>query len=113
MNEPVVGIDLGTTNTVVAALGEGGAEVLRDERGSALLPSAVALDEGGLLLVGAAAAERLAKNFNHIASRRSQRPALCLLRLRRASPAISPCDMDPRTDRARPPVGAGVEGRRA
>lgn len=61
MNEPVVGIDLGTTNTVVAALGEGGAEVLRDERGSALLPSAVALDEGGLLLVGAAAAERLAR----------------------------------------------------
>lgn len=62
MNEPLLGIDLGTTNTVVAVLAEGGAEVLRDSGGRALLPSAVALDEHGMLLVGVAAAERLARS---------------------------------------------------
>lgn len=62
MKEPVLGIDLGTTNTVVAVLGEDGAEVLRDGAGRALLPSAVALDEHGILLVGLAAAERLARS---------------------------------------------------
>ncbi|GDX79666.1 molecular chaperone HscC [Deltaproteobacteria bacterium] len=61
MTDRVIGIDLGTTNTVVAVLGERGAEVLRDEAGSALLPSAVAIDEAGMLLVGAAAAARLAR----------------------------------------------------
>ena len=33
-----VGIDLGTTNSVVAVARDGKAEVLRDERGRALLP---------------------------------------------------------------------------
>jgi molecular chaperone HscA len=37
-----VGIDLGTTNSVVAVAREGKTEVLRDERGRSLLPSVVA-----------------------------------------------------------------------
>ncbi len=40
-----VGIDLGTTNTVVAIARDGAAEVLRDDKGRALLPSVVAYGE--------------------------------------------------------------------
>ena len=40
----VVGIDLGTTNSLVAFMGEGGPEVIRDERGEALVPSIVYYD---------------------------------------------------------------------
>jgi molecular chaperone HscA len=45
-----VGIDLGTTNSVVAVAREGKAEVLRDERGRALLPSVVSY--GAEVVVG-------------------------------------------------------------
>ncbi len=56
----VVGIDLGTTNSLVAFTGEGGPEVIRDERGNALVPSIVYYDtEQGQLLVGDEARERL------------------------------------------------------
>jgi molecular chaperone HscC len=61
VSDPVIGIDLGTTNTVVAALGPDGPVVLRDAHGAALLPSAVAVDDAGNLLVGAAAAARLGR----------------------------------------------------
>lgn len=44
-----VGIDLGTTNSLVASVRNGVAEVLRDEDGQALLPSAVRyLPDGGV-----------------------------------------------------------------
>ena len=36
-----VGIDLGTTNSLVASVISGTAEVIRDEEGAALLPSVV------------------------------------------------------------------------
>src|SRR6185503_4463883 len=56
----VVGIDLGTTNSLVAFTGEGGPEVIRDERGEALVPSIVYYDtEQKQLLVGDEARERL------------------------------------------------------
>jgi molecular chaperone HscC len=61
VSDVVVGIDLGTTNTVVAALGAAGPFVLRDSGGQALLRSAVAIDDSGALLVGAAAAATLAR----------------------------------------------------
>ena len=41
-----VGIDLGTTNSLVAAVRSSVAEVLRDEQGHALLPSAVRFPGG-------------------------------------------------------------------
>ena len=50
-----VGIDLGTTNSLVAALRHGVAECLPDEQGRVLLPSAVHYPEGGGRQIGHAA----------------------------------------------------------
>ena len=47
-----VGIDLGTTNSVIAVGEAGGARVLRDEDGSALVPSVVAYAADGSSIVG-------------------------------------------------------------
>src|SRR6185503_5960272 len=56
----VVGIDLGTTNSLVAHIGENGPEVIRDQSGNGLVPSIVYYDnETDRLLVGDEARERL------------------------------------------------------
>lgn len=55
MSETILGIDLGTTNSEVAALISGRPTVLPDEHGNKILPSAVGLDDRGCLLVGEAA----------------------------------------------------------
>ena len=55
---PVVGIDLGTTNTVVAAVRKGQAFALGDGNGKKLIPSIVSFHPSGRVLVGAAARER-------------------------------------------------------
>jgi molecular chaperone HscA len=47
-----VGIDLGTTNSVVAVSSEGKPEVLRDDDGKALVPSVVAYAPDGSAIVG-------------------------------------------------------------
>ncbi|MBS2019408.1 MAG: Hsp70 family protein [Deltaproteobacteria bacterium] len=54
----VVGIDLGTTNTVVACVRSGKVHVLADEHGIRLLPSVVSFHPNGEVLVGAAAKAR-------------------------------------------------------
>lgn len=54
----VVGIDLGTTNTVVAAVRDGQATALHDELGNALIPSVVSFHPNGTVLVGRPARER-------------------------------------------------------
>ncbi|HEY8076949.1 MAG TPA: Hsp70 family protein, partial [Labilithrix sp.] len=54
----VVGIDLGTTNTVVACVRSGKVHVLADEQGQRLLPSVVSFHPNGDVLVGAAAKSR-------------------------------------------------------
>ena len=68
MSEPI-GIDLGTTNSLVAVLRETGPEVLRNELGSALTPSVVALDDSGHLLVGEPARERLRRGCTDAVAR--------------------------------------------
>ncbi|HKY04064.1 MAG TPA: Fe-S protein assembly chaperone HscA [Blastocatellia bacterium] len=56
----VVGIDLGTTNSLVAFMGDNGPEVIRDAAGDALVPSVVFFDAGqNRLLVGGEARARL------------------------------------------------------
>ena len=55
----MVGIDLGTTNSLVAHFENGEAVVLANELGETLTPSAVALAEDGMVLVGRAARDRL------------------------------------------------------
>jgi molecular chaperone DnaK len=54
----VVGIDLGTTNTVVASVRSGRVHVLPDEQGRRLLPSVVSFHPAGDVLVGFPAKER-------------------------------------------------------
>ncbi|HTQ02377.1 MAG TPA: Hsp70 family protein, partial [Polyangiaceae bacterium] len=54
----VVGIDLGTTNTVVGAMKNGAASALPDEEGRTLIPSVVSFHPNGSVLVGRPARER-------------------------------------------------------
>lgn len=55
----MIGIDLGTTNSLVAHLDNGNPRILSNELGEDLIPSAVAVAEDGGLLVGRAAKDRL------------------------------------------------------
>lgn len=65
----VVGIDLGTTNTVVACMRDGRVQVIADEHGHRLLPSVVSFHPNGDALVGQAAkVRRLVDAPNTIAS---------------------------------------------
>jgi molecular chaperone DnaK (HSP70) len=55
---PIVGIDLGTTNTLVAIYDAGGARVLTGPEGEQLLPSVVSYPKDGAPVVGRTALER-------------------------------------------------------
>lgn len=55
----IVGIDLGTTNSLVAIWKDGQAQLIRNGLGEVLTPSCVSLDDDGTVLVGRAARERL------------------------------------------------------
>ncbi len=57
-NGPVIGIDLGTTNSVVAVADQPGGRVLAESDGAKLIPSVVSFHPSGDILVGAAAKER-------------------------------------------------------
>jgi len=54
----VIGIDLGTTNTVVSVVRDGQASALLDETQQVLIPSVVSFHPNGSVLVGRAAKER-------------------------------------------------------
>ncbi len=58
-----VGIDLGTTNSLVAIVDGGTPVCLTDERDDALVPSVVHYAEDGTVVVGAEARDRLATKF--------------------------------------------------
>ena len=55
----IVGIDLGTTNSLVAVWENGAARLIPNSVGEFLTPSCVSVDEDGSILVGRAARERL------------------------------------------------------
>jgi molecular chaperone HscC len=55
--DPIIGIDLGTTNSAVAFLTPTGPEIIPNALGGRLTPSVVGVDESGTVLVGAAARE--------------------------------------------------------
>ena len=55
----VVGIDLGTTNSLVAYVKDGVPVVIRDKSGDGLVPSVVSFDERGTTYVGREAQRRL------------------------------------------------------
>jgi molecular chaperone HscC len=55
----IVGIDLGTTNSLVAVFQDGAPKLIANAHGETLTPSVVGVDDNGEILVGKAAAERL------------------------------------------------------
>ncbi|HWW71550.1 MAG TPA: Hsp70 family protein, partial [Duganella sp.] len=55
----IVGIDLGTTNSLIAVWEDGAPRLIPNSLGETLTPSCVSLDEDGSILVGRAARERL------------------------------------------------------
>jgi molecular chaperone HscC len=55
--DPIIGIDLGTTNSAVAHLTPNGPEVIPNALGGRLTPSVVGVDDSGTVLVGATAKE--------------------------------------------------------
>jgi Fe-S protein assembly chaperone HscA len=55
----VVGIDLGTTNSLVAYVKNGAPHVIRDASGEALVPSVVSVGDDGTIFVGREAQRRL------------------------------------------------------
>src|SRR5690606_34972733 len=60
--EPVIGIDLGTTNSVVATVQDGVPTVIPGRSGYKLLPSVVALAKSGKRLVGPLAKRQAVTN---------------------------------------------------
>lgn len=60
----MIGIDLGTTNSLAALMKDGRPITLLNEMGEDLIPSAVAVAEDGALLVGRAAKDRLVTSPN-------------------------------------------------
>jgi molecular chaperone DnaK len=74
---PVIGIDLGTTNSVVAVADQPGGRVLADSDGVTLTPSVVSFHPSGDVMVGASAKERRlldAKNTIYSVKRLIGRP---------------------------------------
>jgi molecular chaperone DnaK len=59
---PVVGIDLGTTNTCVAVLENGKPKIVLNRSGGTTLPSIVSLSSAGRILVGQRARDQLVLN---------------------------------------------------
>jgi len=55
----IVGIDLGTTNSLIAVWDSGQARLIPNSLGEVLTPSCVSVDDDGSILVGRAARERL------------------------------------------------------
>lgn len=55
-----IGIDLGTTNSLVSFYGENGPQIIPNRLGEHLTPSVVAIDDDGTILVGKTARERAA-----------------------------------------------------
>ena len=55
----IIGIDLGTTNSLAAVWKDGASRLIPNALGEYLTPSAVSIDEDGTVLVGATARQRV------------------------------------------------------
>ena len=65
MSTPPIGIDLGTTHSLIAAFSDGEARLIPNALGQLLTPSVVSIDDNGHLLIGQAAKERLSTHPQH------------------------------------------------
>ncbi|WP_061946090.1 molecular chaperone HscC [Collimonas pratensis] len=64
----IIGIDLGTTNSLVSVWRDGQSHIIPNALGENLTPSCVSIDEDGSVLVGRAAQERLQTHPNRSAA---------------------------------------------
>ena len=64
----IIGIDLGTTNSLAAVWRNGTSELIPNSLGEYLTPSVVSVDSDGTILVGAAARDRLITHPEHTAA---------------------------------------------
>ena len=64
----IIGIDLGTTNSLASVWKDGRAQLIPNGAGEFLTPSVVSLDEDGTVLVGRAARERLVSHRERTAA---------------------------------------------
>ena len=64
----IVGIDLGTTNSLIAVWQDGAPRLIPNRLGEVMTPSCVSIDEDGSVLVGRAARERLQTHPGHSAA---------------------------------------------
>ncbi|MFL1407395.1 Hsp70 family protein [Marinobacter sp. M1N3S26] len=64
----VVGIDLGTTNSLVSVWQDGESRIIPNSLGELLTPSVVSVDDRGMVLVGRAAKDRLVSHPEQTAS---------------------------------------------
>ena len=65
----IIGIDLGTTNSLAAVWRNGTSELIPNAGGDYLTPSVVSVDEDGTILVGQAAKDRLISHPERTAAR--------------------------------------------
>ena len=65
----IIGIDLGTTNSLAAVWRRGNCELIPNAAGAFLTPSVVSVDEDGSILVGRAAKDRLISHPEQTAAR--------------------------------------------
>lgn len=65
----IIGIDLGTTNSLAAVWRNGRSELIPNAAGEVLTPSVVSVDEDGSILVGRAARDRLISHPERTAAR--------------------------------------------
>lgn len=63
----LIGIDLGTTNSLVSVWKDGRVEIIKNSLGHTMTPSVVSLEEGGGVLVGEIAKQRRISHPNHTA----------------------------------------------
>lgn len=68
-NQPVIGIDLGTTNSLVAVFEESGPRLIPNAIGEVLTPSVVGFNDDGAIVVGEAAKNRLMTHPKQTAAR--------------------------------------------
>ena len=58
-DEPVLGIDLGTTNSVVSIYQKGNARVIQNDNGNKIIPSFIAFENENIMLIGEEAKNKL------------------------------------------------------
>lgn len=66
--KPLIAIDLGTSNSLVAIFDQGQTQLIKNAYGSLFTPSAIALDEQGMVLIGQAALELRARGQDVLTS---------------------------------------------